>query len=537
MASFNLKRFKNEWGTSLLFGIVIFVVAITLRTYNVLSIPIFADEAIYVRWAQVMQSESTLRFLPLSDGKQPLFMWSVIPFLKVFSDPLIAGRTVSIITGLASLIGIFTLAQILFKNKRVSIIASLLYAVSPFSVFFDRMALVDSMLTMFGIWALVFGILTSKTLRLDFAMLTGFALGGAWLTKSPAIFFLLMLPVTALLSEWSFKRKDRVIYTAKLFSLWLVSWFIAFVAYNVQRLGPNFHMLSLRNKDYVFPLSHIWENPIDPLKFHIVEVAQWLWVLLPGTVLVAAVFGIIFGWKNYRRELLLLAIWSLFPLFIQSVYAKVFTARYILFAIPPIILLGALPAAYALNKIKTFRFWILLAIVIAPSFWINYLVLTDAENAPLPRVMRSGYLEEWTAGTGIREIAEFIKNEHLKDPEQGIVVGTEGFFGTLPDGLQIYISDLPDVTVIGVGISISSVHESLIEAKKAGNKVYLVVNASRFEGKPEDIGLVTINEYPKASRKYGTKEYVVKGPRDSLHLFEVTESAIDIFEIKKKPDA
>jgi len=39
-----------------------------LRLPNLTLQPIFADEAIYIRWAQVMRAESTLRFLPLSDG-------------------------------------------------------------------------------------------------------------------------------------------------------------------------------------------------------------------------------------------------------------------------------------------------------------------------------------------------------------------------------------------------------------------------------------------------------------------------------------
>ena len=51
----------------------ILLVAAFLRTYNLLALPIFADEAIYVRWAQVMRAETTLRFLPLSDGKIAVF--------------------------------------------------------------------------------------------------------------------------------------------------------------------------------------------------------------------------------------------------------------------------------------------------------------------------------------------------------------------------------------------------------------------------------------------------------------------------------
>src|SRR3972149_7168662 len=157
-----MEKFIKEWKTTIIFGVLIVILALGLRVYNLNSLPVFGDEAIYLRWAQVMRADPTLRFLPLSDGKQPLFMWAVIPFFKIFSDPLIAGRIVSVFSGLGTVIGIFVLTQLLFKSRKMSLLASLIYAISPFSIFFDRLALADSMLSMFGVWALVFGIITVK---------------------------------------------------------------------------------------------------------------------------------------------------------------------------------------------------------------------------------------------------------------------------------------------------------------------------------------------------------------------------------------
>ncbi|MBI4033349.1 MAG: glycosyltransferase family 39 protein [Candidatus Blackburnbacteria bacterium] len=518
-------------------GVAILVLAVFLRTYNIFSIPIFADEAIYIRWAQVMRAEPGLRFLPLSDGKQPLFMWFVIPFLKVFQDPLVSGRLVSVAAGIATILGIFLLTERLFHSRKTALLGALFYAISPFSVFFDRMALADSMLTAFGIWSLYFGILTSQTLRLDFAMLTGFSLGAAWLTKSPAIFFLLLLPTTLVVSSWPQPKAGRpldgkVLHLIKLLALWAVSWIIAVVIYNILRLGPNFHMVALRNKDYIFPLSHFLTNPLDPLQFHLKEIIEWFWVLLPATVLIGAVVGVLRRGRRFWREFLVLALWVIFPLLVQGELAKVFTARYILFTIPPIFALAAVGFEGLTQKIKNSSYWILLILFALPSLWIDYLLLTKPEEAPLPRVERSGYLEEWTAGTGIREVAVFLRAEHNRNPDKTIVVGTEGFFGTLPDGLQIYLTNIPGIIVKGVGVSISTVDSSLIEAKKAGDKVFLVVNSSRFEGKAENLGLKLLAAYPKAERAKRTREFVVHGPRESLYLFEVTDDAIDIFNVK-----
>jgi hypothetical protein len=143
------------------------------------------------------------------------------------------------------------------------------------------------------------------------------------------------------------------------------------------------------------------------------------------------------------------------------------------------------------------------------SIYANYSLLTNPEHANLPRSERSGYLEEWTAGHGIKEISTYLKNEYKNNPTQKIVVGTEGYFGTLPDGLQIYMNDRPEVTIIGVGQPIRNVHESLLESKKAGNKTYLVVNDTRLLEDPEKLNLRLVEKYEKAVKPDGTREHLL----------------------------
>ncbi|MGB9681203.1 MAG: ArnT family glycosyltransferase, partial [Minisyncoccia bacterium] len=195
----NLLRFSRR---ELLLILIVFSVAFLFRFINLASWPIFADEAIYIRWAQVMRAEETLRFLPLSDGKQPLFMWLMIPFLKIFSDPLLAGRFLSVVCGILTMFGILVFSFLIFNDKKISLFALFLYSISPFNVFFERMALVDSMLSMFGLWSFIFALLALKLKRLDFAIFSGFCLGGGLITKSPALFFVIILPFVLLLVDW-----------------------------------------------------------------------------------------------------------------------------------------------------------------------------------------------------------------------------------------------------------------------------------------------------------------------------------------------
>lgn len=520
-----------------------------LRVPSLTKIPVFVDEAIYIRWAQVMQNEPTLRFLPLSDGKQPFFMWLIIPFLKVFSDPLVAGRMVSVLAGFGTLVGVVFLAWYLFKSPKAAFVAGLLYAASPFAVFFDRMALVDSMLSMFGVWTLFFGVVTARALRLDTAQLAGFSLGGALLTKSPALFFSLLLPVTALLAPFREKGnsvKVMLLSVLKLVGLFTVTYAIGYAMYNVLRLGPNFGLIGERNKDYVFPLSHLWTNPKDPFIFYIDRIREWLFILGPSVLVILVIAGVIIGLKKYPRQTLILTAWAFLPLLAQAEFAKVITARYILFSIPFLVTLAAL-SVLPKNKIYQKIFIVGLLIFLANALRTDYLLLTNPEAASLPQSERSGYLEEWTSGTGIREVAEFIKEKKTSHPNERIVVGTEGFFGTLPDGLQIYLENVPNVTVIGVGVIIKEVPESLKNAKRAGDTVYLVANSSRMLNKferdatkavevGEKLGLKVVGSYPKAIRaRTDTHEYIWYGERDYLYLFEVTPRALILPEEEEQP--
>lgn len=484
----------------LLFVLLVFLYFFS-RIYNLVLWPIFADEAIYIRWAQVMRSEPTLRFLPLQDGKQPLFMWLVIPFLKVFKDPLFAGRFISVLSGFGTMLGVGVLSFLLTRNVEVVLLGILLYILSPFALFFDRMALVDSLLAAFGVWSLIFAFLLGKTSRLDAAMILGMVLGGALLTKSPGMFFVLMAPVAAILSL-RFGPKNQKWWQA--LGLLMVSLIFAFGIYNILRLGPNFHMIGIRNKDYVWSVPEVLKHPLDPFVPHLRDIFRYYWSYLTPPFFVFGVLGVFRVLKDKKKRLLGLALlfWWGLPLLVQAAIAKVFTARYILFSTAPFLLFATLGLRVGFDKIKELSFnssiyrWLVgLAFVLflLPSLYFDWQLWQNPVKTPLPKDEYKGYLQDWTAGWGIRQIADYLKS---LPKTQRIVVGTEGFFGTLPDGLQIYLEGRKNITVIGVGVPIEEIPSSLINAKKAKDRVFLVVNQSRLSIGDKS-GLRLVAEYPK----------------------------------------
>jgi len=499
-----MKKFLKENWIYILGGTLVLALFL-LRFYRLTILPVFVDEAIYIRWAQIMKAEETLRFLPLSDGKQPLFMWGVIPFLKFVSDPLMAGRMVSVLSGFGTLIGVSFLSYLLFKNKKAALAAGLIYAVSPFSFFFDRLALADAMLSMFGVWTFILAYLAITRERLDFAMLAGFALGGAWLTKSPALFFAIMLPVL-----WLFIKSPKKLIKA--IPLTLVIVIIGYGMFNILRLGPNFHLIASRNLDYVYPINHFLTSPFNPLKSFLLASGQWLIKMGPWSLLILGLIGLLVNWKKMWKQKIVLFIWFLGPIVVQSEFAKVLTARYIFFTIPFLIVIAS--SAFIEERKNISRILaVILVLFVGQSLIFDYHLLTNPDKANLPGSERTGYLEEWTAGQGIAETADYLINEQIVNPSEKIVIGTEGYFGTLPDGLQMYLSKYPQITAIGVGLNFDSLPSQLVNAKNSGDSTYLLVNKFRFHNTPEKLGLKLIKEFPKAEKPDGSQ--------DSLMLFLV----------------
>lgn len=493
-----ISLFKNNlWSIGII--VVLTILYFVLRLPNLTLLPVFADEAIYIRWAQVMKAEPTLRFLPLSDGKTPLYMWMMMPILKVFSDPLFAGRILSVFTGYFTFLGILFIGW-RFINVRVGLWAGFLMVITPFFVFFDRMALVDSTLAAFSVWSIALGLLIIKYPRFDLGMILGYLMGGALLTKTPAFFTILTMPLTAL--TFNFNPVNREKRILKLFLVWLIAIIITFGIYNILRLGPGFSSLSSRNQDYVLSPLDIIHRPLDPFIPHLHDLYEWFPVILGYGVLIFLAFGIfqtIFKKNIYLISLLLI---SLTPLVIELALLRTFTARYILFPVTYLMIITAFGIDEFIRLLsKKVSGQLLIPLLVAllmvwPGYYLYFLHF-DIENSPMPRVEKNGYLREWTAGFGLKEIANFLDQESVKSD---IVVGTDGGFGTLPDGLQIYIDKNRKIAIVG---GVSSPSAQLNNAAKT-HPTYFVANKSKEAIFQKNLELV--KSYPKVPAEDGFQE-------------------------------
>lgn len=463
---------------SIILLVVICLFFLFTRLYNLETLPVFGDEAIYVRWSQIIKSVDSLRFIPQTDGKQPLFMWATALNLKFF-EPLIAGRLISVLAGLGSTVLLYLISG--------SFLPSLIYTLLPFTFFFDRLATADNLLSFFGLFSLYLSLKLSQKPRFDLSILLGAVLGLAWLTKSPAIYFIVLTLVTFVTTNP--KNLRKVYYP-------LISAFIAFCIYNILRLGPQFSQIAIRNRDYVWPILEILKHPLDPLIPHLKDVIRLYSYYLSIPLILSPILYIFFKKKiKLNRDSLIFLLWWLLPLIANAAMAKVFTARYILFTLPPLILLFAI----FLNPLFKKNLWILLLLLFIPNIWRIYQISFTPSKLKLPSI-ETGYIYSWTSGWGIKESADYLIT---RSKVANVIVGTEGFFGTLPDGLQIYTNQIPQLTVFGVGIDITEIPAKLIDARNHGDEVYLLFNSSRLKISSEDRDkLVLVKDFIKADNDH-----------------------------------
>lgn len=445
-----LHKYKKEILASL--AILAFYLASRLILLG--DFPIFTDEALYVRWTQIAAQDANWRFISLTDGKQPMLIWFGVIFLKFISDPLTAVRLVSVFSGIFTLVGLWFLTQELFKDRRAAFLSCLLYVFYPFALVYDRLALYDSMVGTFAIWAIYFSILLVRKIRLDIAYTLGFVIGGGMLTKTSANFSIILIPLTLIL--FNFKQKNWIKSLAKWIILALIAVAIAEAAYNLLRLSPFFHIIKEKNTIFVYyPFSIPISENIRIFLENTRGLSNWLLTYLSPVYTLLILFS--FASRQFIKEKLLLILYFLLPFLALAFFGKVVFPRFIFFMslyLLPLASLGLIGMIDMVNKFMKDRklnaSYAIIGLIIVFSLIYPAKVSLDfifnPAGANIADPDKRQYVTEWPSGGGIKESVVFFK-EQAKDKK--IFIGTEGSFGLLPYALEIYLADNPNVKLKG----------------------------------------------------------------------------------------
>lgn len=459
-------RYKRE----ILGLVLLFLGFFALRLASLTSLPIFTDEAIYLRWAQIALNDSTWRFISLTDGKQPLFVWATMVFMKVVEDPLVAGRLVSVASGLLTLVGLILLSYELFKNRIISFLTGIIYISYPFAQVYDRMALMDGTVGTFAVWGLYFGVLLVRKLRLDIAYTLGFVLGGAVLTKSSGFFAAYLLPLTLLLFD--FKKNQRWQRLFKWAILVILAIAISQALYSVLRLSPFFHIIAEKNGTFIYTFQEWITHPFEFFIPNLRTMLEWLFSYF-NIFAILLIFGLID--KKFIKENLLIVSYFLIPFLILALFGKTLYPRHFYFMTLSLIPLVSLGLYYFVTKAQVFfkNKKAAYALVILFISYPLYVSLQFAINLPKAMIAKSDveqYISSWPAGWGVKESIVFLQNQ---SKDKKIYVFTAGTFGLMPASLELYLNKNPNIIIKGIWPINDGLPEEIDVASKEG-ETYLL---------------------------------------------------------------
>ncbi|NLG06437.1 MAG: hypothetical protein GX559_01925 [Candidatus Pacebacteria bacterium] len=463
--------------------LAILIVYFLLTLFRLIKLPVFADEAIYIRWTQLIIDDwRRYLFFPMNDGKTPLQMWLMIPFQFMFTNPLFAGRFLSVLIGAGNVLIIGLIGKEFSKDTKqqqlVQYLAMLMTILSPFTFFHHRMALTDALLFFNLNLSFYFGLKFLKNIKLKYLLLLSLSFFLALFSKLSALLFIPSLLVLFVLFFYS-KKFDVKSLGKNILALALALGLGLLLFYSFKRLAV-FPQIFSRGGDFLHPLSSLFKIEVINTTFNNLKffIEQYLQYFALGLLLLAFVF---FNKEQRKEQLLLLTSFLAFILPLACM-GKIIYPRYLLPASLFLIISAALNLTYLFTQKKLIYRIIggLLAIsILIQSFGFIIPSYFSIDDIPFSRADRAQYLEEWSSGQGIYEVSQLMLESKEK---QSLAVATEGYFGTLPDGILMYLhqKNLTNLVVEGIGQPISAIPENFIEKSRNYKNVWLLVNSHRL---------------------------------------------------------
>lgn len=456
-----------------------------------------------MRWSQIAKQDAAWRFISLTDGKQPMFVWWAMVIMKYVKDPLLAGRFVSVIAGMLSAIGLFFLTRELFQNKWVGFIAVAIYIIFPFSLVYDRMALYDSLVAASIIWGIYIEVLLAKRVRLDLAFIAALIVGAGMLVKTNAFFNLYFLPATLLVFDWKQKNVKKQLGKWILFAC--ITAVLSNVYYGVLRLSPYFGIIAEKDHTFIYPLSEWLHHPFTFFLGNLHGLLDWF-ITYYGWVAVFLTALVLIVWQKLWKEKLLLLVWAIPPFIGFALFAKVMYPRYILPMVVPLIPLLALSVWYIISSWKNIFLKVVVILLFAVLYLrVDYYILFDFSHAPIAEPDLAQYLNAWPAGGGVTEMVAFFSKE---SQNKKIFVASEGTFGSVPTlGVEIYLDHDTNVEKQGIYPIPSTIPSWLVQKAKV-MPTYMVFNY--LQKPPQSWPLTLVARYQKGIGNWYLSVYKVE---------------------------
>lgn len=486
--------------------VLLFITYFLTRLLCLGRLPIFFDESIFIRWSQKVLKEGDF-LISLTDGKLPLHRWAMAPFLAIVGDPLIAGRLASVAFGAITTGGILLIGREI-GDWKLGILSGFLYVICPFTLWFDRVAMTESLLLALFVITILLALKAVRSLSFWYIPAIGLSISLAMLTKGTAQLLFVILPFAYLARTRSMKKKRRPLLRWS--AIVLSSLVIAYGIFSLLRLSDLYPRIAVRNAVATKTLIEVLKNPFDVFFSNVVTIFSTLVTFMTPVLLVVALLGLILGFMRKWRPAYFLVAWLVLTWLIEALVAKhwmfdTILPRFYLVLLPPLLLGAGYGCVEAMRAItgwtqvsRTRRGVAAVAAVIAlvalPLVSIS-LVVVSPEIAILPQWTRFQYITDWPSGEGIEQVVAFLE-EKSADGEIAVGSNMPGI-GLPTSGLEIYLSDNENLRIITFKPDVKELPEELIDSSR-DRPTYLVFNMfSEKNVPPGDWPVRTLRKYPK----------------------------------------
>ena len=429
----------------------ILVIAALLRLYRLLDMfPVLVDESIYMRWAEIIDHQGQW-FISLLDGKQPLTYWLLAAARKLWEgDPLLQARLISVLAGLLTTLGIFSIGRRL-GGETAGLISAFLYACFPYALLYDRLAYTEAFVNLAGVAIVLSSIecfhRSSRSWMPELA--AGLALGLGLFTKQTVLLFAFF---PALAGVWWGRGAERPLIPrlGVIYGIAAVFVGIGLVSVPDAPLLETHDALLHHTAFFVQP-ADLLANPLRMVPSNAAKLADYIGTYMSWPAALAALASLLFLARGGLHDIWILVSVSILPLMVQVfVLELMFPTRYpfphfwpwlvVLGVAAPRIWERLVPRGRQKISAPGLRIALLAALPIAVAGPMLY---QSAGMLLAPR--RFLHQEEITrflgsgahAGFGIREAAAYLIEESRQG---GFVLLTDPIWGPPADAMFPYLN-------------------------------------------------------------------------------------------------
>jgi 4-amino-4-deoxy-L-arabinose transferase-like glycosyltransferase len=478
---------EPENSSRVVLGVVLCLVFILVRGQGLLALPMFSDEAIYLRWAQLVRAGHP--WVSLIDPKPPLHFWMLAGVWGWARDPLLAARGLSVFAGVVSIPGLMLMCEELGLLQReratnrtagpapsgriLGLLAAVLMIFCPFLAFYQRLATADALfvaeMLMAGWLGLCWGRRVMTGLRAwPAAMALGVAMGAAMMTRQGLSYTLWGIPVAGVALHFSRgvakRRWGRVLMQFVLAVVVAMVLWLPYLTTELPRFTENARAEAAQPADvsgwtvvkqrilYQEQFTEAGDSRLALAAKNAESAGVWFFDYLTWPVLAASVLGLAaIALRRQWRLLVLLLVWLGLMLGPVIVLGNVVYSRYVLAGAPALLIAAAYFVAEVLTWALSTRLWpvltwtgagvILAAILLLPLRQI-VLQATRWWEQTLTAADRAQYITGWTSGRATQKALTFLKG-YAAGGE--VVVITDNGWGLPADAAWVALEGTPHV--------------------------------------------------------------------------------------------